>query len=244
MRRRPWSLSVMGAFFLLVCISIPVQIAVRFEHSPVDLYAIWIKISMLSRVIMVMCLVNAWLALSARAALLVTAPLLTALVIWNNYLLYHFDPSVPLVQTLAASVVFLLFSGLVFEPTARLVLQNPEKRWWRVAKRRRVALTAIVNTGDGCFETRTFDVSLTGVFLANPKGDALEEVNQEPPAVIRDDPVEVLLRLPGEREMLLRGEVARQSNRATGGYPAGIGVRLRQTSLAQKKQLSQLVRGV
>lgn len=243
MRSRPWSLSVLGVFFVMVCISIPVQIALRFEHSPADLYAIWIKISVLSRIIMVMCLVNAWLALSSRAALLVMSPLLTALVIWNNFLLSQYDPAVTLAQTLAASVGFLIVSGLVFEPMARLVLSHPEKRWWRVARRRKVTLAAVVHAGDVRFETRTFDLSTTGVFLAHPEGGTPGDGILANPAVIKDDPVEILLRLPGGREMALRGEVVRQSNRAVGVYPAGFGVRISHTSLLQKWRLRQLVSG-
>jgi hypothetical protein len=242
MRSRPWSLSVLAAFFVIVCISIPVQIALRFEHSLFDVYPIWIKISLLSKVILILCLVNAWLALASRSALLVTSPLLTALVVWNNFLLSQYDPSVPFAQTIAASMGFLLVSGLVFEPASRLVLMHPEKRWWRVARRRRVSFSAVVNAGDVTFQTQTFDLSRTGAFLAHPVDGAVEGWFGRG-SLQAEDPVEILLGLPGGRHLALRGAVVRQSVRAVGCYPAGIGIRFGPISLSKKCQLFHALAG-
>src|SRR5262245_4188006 len=145
MKFRPKSLVLLS--FILVCvgISIPLQVAMIYEHTWSEWTSVWDKLTYLNIAVMTLCFVNAFFLFQGSRHAIPTTAVLIPVTLINNYWAGLVATDYSIEMTMIGSVVFVLAHGLMLVPNGRAVLQNPSNRWWRTAHRRKVEIPMMVS---------------------------------------------------------------------------------------------------
>lgn len=168
----------------------------------------------------------------------------TALALFlSAYLAYRVSPKLPI--SLAATFLLLIaqsflaplppwlilsflgFSGLSLLPPMRRAMQNPNKRWWLQARRRKVELPVHMVTTEGRpVQSKMFDLSTSGIFVAWDEDEPFQVGDQ------------ISLRLPLEddKKFSCFARVVRRSD-GKGRYPQGFGMEFMHLSRSERQQL-------
>jgi hypothetical protein len=243
MRQRPMVFDLLALVFLLIAISLPIQVMMLFGHLPTEFSAVIHKLSPMNwgvAILAVACAVAHWRASPALWAL---SPLFIAAVAWNNHLVAKAGLNYDMTTTIIATVATIGVHGLLLTPMARKALLNPSMRWWLTAPRKRANLAATVwPVLGGELLTSTYDISEGGAFFAldesswsRGRGRSMQNLGVGSVCAVK-------VKL-GEKAIHCNGEVVRQCE-ARGNYPGGFAVRFKDLSRDDRRMLHEYMRDI
>lgn len=240
MKYRPKSLILLS--FILVCVgmSIPLQVAMLYEHTWSELGDIWNKLTYLNQAVMALCFLNAYFVFEGSRYAVHTTALLIPITVWNNYWVGLVATDYTMQTTMIGSAFFVLAHGLMLIPKARAVLTNPNNRWWRTAIRRKVEIPMMVSPWlhKEAFSTATFDISETGAFLRlNSNG-----TSRIPDLLKPNDQIEIRFNIAGYYQVRCSAKVVR-IEKGKGSYPPGMGIQFAEMATQDQKLLRRFVEG-
>ncbi len=239
MRKRPFILTLFALVFVMVALSIPIQIMALYNHGPQDWPMVLQKITLTNWAVITICLINAVLSAQAHKALFFTLPLSVLLVIVNNFLVYRFGTDYSGMQAAISGLFFSVFCLGVFQKDSMKALRNPHLQWWKPAKRRQLSLPVWLEIDGKPQLARTVDISSTGAFLSTI-GEDQADTNIQLSANEAGSSLKIYLGLE-ERELAMEAEIVRFGGGGKSQLPSGIGVRFKDMSLAHRIQLWKLV---
>lgn len=233
MKTRPRTLVYLAYTLLLIAISLPCQIMIRYGDMPWELAGIFSKLAPLNWVILSLAIFEAYLLWDASPWVWAVAPSFLVAVIWNNWLVATLGtPMLSIIACIASAVTVGIHAVMLQEQT-RKVLTQPGLRWWKTPQRRRVTANATIYPTDGGeLVSHVVDISESGVFLATPEKP--EKRSTLPPkglaAKLRMNKTlkvgtycSIRLKLAKGLSYSCTARVVRQ-NESNGPYPAGFGL--------------------
>ena len=222
--------------FVLVAItlSMPLQIAWLYQHSFNEFGSILQKISFANSISMLLMLTTAYMLINISPYLKVFAPITILCLAWNNYLVGDYGQDFHMSQTMVGTG---LFAGLfvpLFRQDIRLLLNNPQRRWWRRAQRFQRNIDVILNPYVGhTLHAHTFDLSESGAFIPF-ENKSLEEI----PKV--GERLKISLHIDTLRKIKCEAVVVRVVE-PRGIYPKGIVVRFTNMNETHKRSLNNFL---
>lgn len=226
MLMKPKQFYLAPLIMILIALSFPLQVMILYGHQWTETQAIFSKMTSLNWVIAISFMMAAYFYYQASRGILFFAPVLLALVAFNNYIVGSFGADFSLQQTTLAT----LFSASLFVPLAlpssQIILKDPKRRWWRASKRYSKKVGATLNPYVGeMVEGETFDVSKTGAFVCVEELDNLPKIG---------DTVRVSLKVNSMRRIRCEAVVVRIAE-PQGRYPQGMGIRFTEMSKTNEK---------
>jgi len=236
MKNKPRHLNLIAAVILAVAIALPLQIMILYGNPPTEIAAIAAKLSPLNWLILFSCPIVAVLVYRASPLLLAAAPLLGALVVYNNWFVGQIATDYAPWATGLASILFCVTLAAIFTSDVRKILLNPGLRWWQTPERmsaevpmRLRILNGRYKSGREEFYTVTFDISESGAFI--PFGRERGQVRELRGAegfsmrnLVPGTQCYICLSLGDLAFIHCRAEVVRVAP-PSGKYPAGVGIR-------------------
>jgi len=223
-KEKPILFPLLALFFIGVAVSIPVQIALLYEHdlsSLQDWSAILIKITPLNWFVMLVCAINAFLAFRVSQALKYFIPLGVVATAMNNFVVALWGTDYSHLQASSATLGYIFVSYSYIFSSSYEALKNPKIQWWKIPPRYKQNLPVwIESRGKRKVLTTTFDISQSGTFLA--------AMNQYTNNLMNDLHVgeHINLYISTEKgDLKLRGTVVRKEYQSHGSYPQGMGVK-------------------
>ncbi len=245
MKQKPKEFLFLALVLLVIGISLPVQVMILFEHSPLEVGAGMSKLAPLNWAVMVLALLNSALVYAASPWVILTAPLFIGAVGWNNWLVAETGVNFSAPTAIAALVGTIALHGLLLTEKARKVLRNPSLRWWRSLPRRKVAVRVMVcPVLGGQLQSATFDLSMGGAFIeAGHANWTSAGAGTAGAAAGLSVGSRCTIRLTLNQLNVLNcsAEVVRQAP-ARGNYPGGFAVRFINLDNEQKKALASFLR--
>jgi hypothetical protein len=237
MYTKPKSLKYLAGLLLLTAISFPVQIMILYNHAPTESGAILAKISDLNWVVIFLCLLTALFVDRAAAASRVFAPILLVTVGVNNGFVSAVGDDYSQGIAYLATLLFFLAHTPLMNPEIKMLLKNPQSRWWLTPIRKRLELPMMLSpfNHQAVFRSRTFDLSKHGAFVPFSKTlDPLTELKV-------NDSLFLCLNLGTLTQLRCQARVVR-INKANGFYPAGIGLSFTGLGLGEKRKLNKCIK--
>lgn len=238
MKNKPKALVAMSAFFIAIALGMPLQIMFLYGHSPFEVMAILTKIAPMNWMIMAVAPITALLVYHSQTASVIAVPVLSYLVVSNNWLVSELGTDYSSFTAGLGSVAFLSVTSLLLTERLREVLLHPESRWWLTPSRRKIELPVIIGHDGVEFLASTFDISETGAFL-NIWPKMAKESSSGFSSFAPGKIFYLNLDLKNSQRIQCRAEVVRQTQ-AQGDYPSGIGIRFIDMDRAERKMLSDL----
>jgi hypothetical protein len=224
-RKKPLWVVLLAVALWLNTAGMPVQVMFWFGHGPTEWAAILAKLTLQNKIVM---------ALSPVAALGVqqVAPwgrwatlVFLAAAVANNLILLRFSTPVPRFLVVASILIVTGTALWLLRPAAARLFRCHELHWWKPAPRRVTSIPVAVENGQGArLDTRTFNISRSGLFVPSPAG-----------AMSLGDRVRVCLRFEAR---VLRGwvSVVRYTG-ACSTHPEGFGLQFSCLALADRMWL-------
>jgi hypothetical protein len=228
MKKRPKILILLAGIFIALAISFPLQIMSLYGHGPLEIGAILNKLTYMNWIVMLALAGSAFWLYEAAPELRYAVPAVVGLVALNNFFVaYHHTDYSPW----AASFASLAFGAMtlpIFRPDIRFILENPDRRWWRISARKVVQLPVTLIAGkEQRIRGETFDLSESGMFVPVLEHYAdMKSVSQ----------VNVCLQLGAFAQIRCTGRIVRHAE-AKGKYPSGIGVEFMNLSEMQRSEI-------
>lgn len=243
MRTKPRKLDYLALFLLGVAFAMPLQIMFLYEHTPLEMGAVLAKLAPLNWLVLVLAPLTAWFIYRASPLMLIAVPILTTVVIHNNWLVAEIGTDYsPLSIGLSTGAFLLAMASLATRETRDLLI-NPGRRWWLTPKRKRISIpvhVVVPGHGEYAFDSRTFDLSESGAFLVTSGSleSLLKSIGAGTNCSISLD-LDKLQHGKG-RALQCRAEIVRAAG-AQGAYPSGIGVRFVELGRDQRRALQEVV---
>jgi hypothetical protein len=166
MRAKPWSLKILFYSFIGICLAMPIQVAILYEHQLSELGAILNKLTYLNWAVVGSCFLTALVLRNANKATYPFLLITLAVVAFNNWAVASFGFDYNLEQASYASLAMMTLCGLSLTKKSRLAIMNPNLRWWTTPKRHKLVVDAFIKLpGLGVLKTQTSDISKTGAFV-------------------------------------------------------------------------------
>lgn len=236
MKTRPKALTALSALLFLVACGIPIQIMFLFEHPPWEVVAIATKITPLNGVVMMLCFICSYLIYHASPWTNYFVGLLLISVSWNNWLVANIELNYSAFAAGLATLGLFLAHLPLLTPQIRVLLDHPEKRWWRTARRVRVAQTISLTSNNTAWTGQTFDLSRGGAFVTHSSVEPRM-------AFSRDEVFKAKLQLDPKRVIECQAQIVRESD-AKGTYPKGVGLQFSGMSFRDRLWLLSYLNGV
>lgn len=219
MRAKPRRLDALALFLLGITVAMPLQIMIMYGNMPIEIGAILAKLAPLNWLILGLAPLTAWFIHRASPFVIVTGPILTLLVIRNNWLVAEIGNDYsPWFVGISTGAFVLAMASLTTRETRDLLL-NPGHRWWLTPRRKRTVVpvhVVVPGVGEYSFDSETFDISESGAFITFMRKIA---IGTDCSVSIELDRVNKDL-----GQIKCRAEIVRATE-AYGQYPSGIGVR-------------------
>ncbi len=239
MKKLPKAAIFLSLFLMGIAISFPFQIMYLFDHSIQEWPAIYYKLTNLNLAVMAIAILNSILLLSMSPLLKYTVPVMISTVLWNNYVVGMSEINYSFEQGVLGSVLLSTVCGfLLFEPY-RVVLQEPNKRWWLIPQRKKISIPIHIRQERGLlYLGNTFDLSKSGAFISIPP------ISNQDDKTLESFEVGMLfdlkISLNPVRKIHLKAEVIRKAS-ANGQYPMGIGVRFLRMNRTDSRVIKKIV---
>jgi PilZ domain len=224
----------MGLALLLIAASMPLQVAILYQHSFSELGAILQKISLLNFLCICLMATTAYLLFTISPHLKFMAPITIACLAWNNYLVGDYGQDFSLAQCMFGTGLFAGIFVPLFRQDIRLILSQPNRRWWRRAQRVNKNIEVILNPYVGqTILANTFDLSESGAFIPfeNKSWDEIPKVGER---------IKISLHISTLRKIKCEAVVVRVVE-PKGSYPKGIGVRFTDMNDTHKRSLNNFL---
>lgn len=231
---RPSQFTVLALAMLGVALSFPIQVMVLYGHHWTELTAIVSKITWLNFLVISALLFSAYQFWNVSRSLIYTLPITFILVAFNNYWVGNFGGDYDMQETSIASLAMVgFFIPPLFMPTSRLLLSDPQRRWWRVSKRIKKKISGTINPYVGeMINVQTFDVSETGAFVC------LDTHQKTLPKV--GETIRLILNINSAKRIRCEAIVIRIAD-AKGRYPNGMGLKFKSMERECQKSIQQLL---
>ena len=237
MKTKPLTYNIYGSLFLILAVSIPLQISYLYEyHLITDYQGILSKISDFNLLMVGSFLVCAYLFFEAKKYLKYFIPLMSMIVFANNFFVSKYGTDFSFEQTLMSSTLFSLTLGIFYLTKSYDLLFEPAKHWWKTPRRQRMNSKIHVLPSKEYKAGMTldiFDLSETGMFLYNKTGpirEGLGELNKS-----------IQVSIPFFREPIrCEAKVVRKTE-GQGIYPGGIGIQFQGIDFKDKLKLKALM---
>lgn len=218
---RPLVFTVLAFVHLVIALAFPVQIARSIEVSLLDWQSWYYHLAPMNFIVMVLALLQAAALWRASRMLIVVGFALAASIAWNNYVVASYALNASVLLALSSALVYPLSYIVLLAHGARLVLKDPNKRWWLIPRRIQCELPVrLLQTGTTSAGV-VFDLSRSGCFIRKNHAP----IDENDPILIRPDDV-LALDLPFGNSTVCRceGRVVRHTSSDDGRYPAGVGI--------------------
>lgn len=237
MHIKPKSLKYLTTFLILTAISFPVQIMILYDHAPTELRAIFSKISELNILVIFLCLLSAFFIFRVAPASKIVTPMLLVTVGINNGFVSAVGDDYSMGLTYVSTFVFFLFHIPLLDSEVKMLLKNPQSRWWLTPNRKRLELPMMLSpfSQQMVFRSKTFDLSENGAFV--PFSKTLDPITE----LKVNDSMFLCLNLGALTQVRCQAKVVR-INSAKGFYPAGIGLRFTGLGFMEKRRLSKCIK--
>jgi hypothetical protein len=234
MRTQPKVFLVLGMALIGVALAYPIQIMEIYDHGVFEIDSVAGKLAPLNWAVIIGCLVVALAAFRASPLTLISFPMLTMLVAWNNWVVGQVGTDYTAVATSFATLGFASLGGLLFNTQAWEVIMHPERRWWQRPERVAVDAPVFVIPPQGePFRAQTFDVSASGAFI--------RLANDEVPGMVREgDKISLRLTMGALTVLRCEAKVIRCTE-ARGHYPSGLGVEFTNLNRHESKELRKFL---
>jgi hypothetical protein len=205
--------------FLLCCIviSFPLQIIMAYDYQWTQVSAIFSKLTPLNYLLMTLFLVMAYQTYYTKKSIYYFLPIVTFFVFLNNFIVAEYGNLYGHAQTLLASVAFLLLAISYYQKNIYQVYQDVKFRWWLTSPRFKKQYHVTMSFQNEKYETKTFDISKTGLFV---ESDELLQLFQIPNQAL----VNITIHLP-DQKVTFEAKVVRKAL-WQGQYPPGLGLQL------------------
>tara|TARA_R110002072_G_scaffold64203_3_gene159475 strand:- start:86066 stop:86710 length:645 start_codon:yes stop_codon:yes gene_type:complete len=179
---------------------------------------ILLKVTPLNWVVIVSCLISAFVTWEAAPEFKLFLPVSIASVALNNYVVASWGLDFTAGTALLAFICFLFTVSILLTGKSWEALTNPQIQWWKIPLRVRKSIPVFIEISENNnIMVRTFDISLTGAFLKAIPQDILEE------RISKGQSLKVHIGL-GDDQITIEGIIARKAITENGHYPVGIGV--------------------
>lgn len=209
MQHKPWQFKILALIFILIGVSLPLQMMMLYEHGLGEVHLAINKLTLLNKVIMFLCFASAYYTFKASRMVFLTIPLNIVAVFVNNYYVakygQHFLPGI----TFVASLSFLMLPAMLLFSRPWLVLMHPERQWWRHEQRFNIQLPIKFLAGP-VEMLKSVDVSASGMFLS-----CAQSLFEQGALVQVAVPI-------GNQNLSLQAKVVRKAD-SSGKYPEGVG---------------------
>lgn len=249
MRTRPKHLVFYALMIIGVALSLPLQIIVLYGDSLLDLFSLAAKMTPLNWAIFYYSPLVAVTVFRASPLMMVSVPVLAALVGYNNWLVGEVGTDYSSGGTALASVVFCGSLFGIFTRDVRQLMFDPGQRRWLSAPRFRVEFPVRVRLldEDGAvsrveFLSLTWDVSETGMYipLAREHGSVVEL--RSAPAIEAGVRCRVELKFSDgyllECQALAVRVERKEKDSPNAEYPPGMGFQFLGLSAREKRMIS------
>lgn len=190
----------------------PVQVMWLYGHAPIEIAAIWHKLTWLNVLVLTGLLINMVLLWQVSPSLKFSIPILLGLVTLNNFIVGHQAVNYTQMEAALATLGFTIVNLPMLDTRVLWILRHPDRRWWRRATRHQVALPLLIEgTRLNSIRTESFDLSESGLFIGGSSGLGV------------GDWVNIKISFDSVLHIRTRARVVRRSE-ARGTYPAGVGV--------------------
>lgn len=245
MTRQPRIMIALSLAYLLVAVSMPLQVVFLSGYNLTDVDLIWAQLTVLNIAIMITCaLVGVCLYISSRFTMMLL-PLLSAMILYNNFLVGQFEYQYTSLQALLASAGFLSLSGAVyFIPLVRQPLLDRSRRWWKTPKRMATAFETYLHPFVGpSLSGATFDLSESGFFIADEvvKAKGASSTQFTPQEGLKvGDRTGVSIKISPGLSVKCEARIVRRSN-GQGRYPKGFGFQFERIDNQHRKMIRQMI---
>ena len=219
MKKKPKLLILIALVIAVSTLSIPLQIALIYEHSVREVMQVLNKITLLNWFVIftgLACSISIF-QVSSRARVL--TPIALAIVGLNNWIVAAYGIDFAPSQAHVATAGFALLCAPLFAfPKFRWILAHPKQRWWLTPPRKQMSLPLTIGgLRLPSVRATTFDLSETGAFVPLPEFPAgSRQLNP-------GDGVTITLHLGSYRQLRCEGRVVRLSKEST-THPEGLGI--------------------
>jgi hypothetical protein len=233
----PKILKYIPLFLMLTAVSFPIQIMVIYGHSPLEIDAIFSKLSVLNEIVISLCVMAAIAIYRASYVVTMLVPTLLFAVGFNNGVVSSmgedFTPFLAFAGTLGFFTVHL---GLL-KPEILKLFSEPNSRWWLTSPRRQLELPMMLShmNQEAVFRSKTFDLSERGTFVSFLK--APETMTH----LKINDSLSVCLNLGALTQIRCQAKVVRICE-AKGAYPAGIGFRFDNLGFKERRKIKNYIK--
>jgi hypothetical protein len=245
MTRQPRLMLVLAAGYFLVAFSMPLQVMLINNYSVFDLALIFNQMTMLNVLIAMTCIALATSLYRSSGMALALLPLLTTMVVYNNYLVGQYEYQYSAMQALIASITFMSMSSSIYLiPFVRQPLMDSSKRWWRTPKRMKTSFETSLHPFVGAsLAGATFDLSETGFFIAEdgvkPKKQSTNFKGIQDELRVGDR-TGVLIKVAPGISVKCEARVVRRSD-GKGHYPRGLGFQFEKLDGLHRKMIRNMI---
>lgn len=231
MRSRPKILSILSFVYVLIAVSLPVQVMVLYEYPLSEITEAMNLLTWANWLVIFGTMICAVAIYRASGLARIAIPVLVAVVAFNNFVVGRVATDYSQATATFATLFFVALNlPLLLAPVRRL-FGHPELHWWRTSPRLAVNLPLFIGD-DTHLKAETFDISETGMFIVDTEK---QELTLAGPLKINEI-VLVHLYLGDAVSVSCKGRVVRQAT-AQGKYPAGYGLQFVDLPRAQRRQL-------
>ncbi len=241
MSQRPKVFYFLAILHLLIAIGFPLQIMWQFNHSLWDLQQIYYKIAPLNWLVIAICLFQSFFIWRGSRFAVLISLFLIPLVAYNNFLVAVYNINYTWQDTCYATFGFFVFNLLFLEKNSLKTFISPAKRWWLVAKRKRVEAPIMIGHPLGTpIKAEMFDISTTGIFIkANKKHPDHKKWFAK--SFYVGQVIWIQFSLGSSKPITCQAEVVRLSPER-GIYPNGMGITFKNLTLPDNMRLHYLHR--
>ena len=229
MKTKPMYFNLMGALFLIMAASLPLQIWMIYRVNDVNM--ILSKMTYLNWILVALFCCTSFLCFKVSKAILFLVPLTCAVVCVNNAVVASYGNDFSFGQTLFASISFVILCSTFYSPKISQVLMDTKNRWWEPAPRYKKSLPVQIIFDKNQINGLSFDISESGIF-----------VQQDPVMALNNIAIGQVIKLQIELPhgtLNCSAEVVRKTQLDEGNYPAGLGFRFIDPSAYLKQTIQE-----
>lgn len=242
MRTRPKLLIFLSIALVLTAASLPIQVALLFEHTFWELGGIFGKLTIMNWAVMITCMVNAYFVYQGSRWMLVSAISAILVVNLNNIAVASVGINYSAMEATLATLGFLALHAVLVHPDVRMLLQIPTMRWWRIPPRKPVAVEMKVRRLNGeVFQAQSHDLSRGGTFIPFFSVAAHSRSPLRTPLVPNDLEFVMLDFKVNDKPYSCQAKVVRKTD-ARGTYPAGMGLQFVNLTRKERREIDRYIR--
>jgi hypothetical protein len=231
MKDKPLIFNIYAILFLLIAISIPVQISVLYGHNFDELGAIYKKLTFFNILVVMASILNFYYCFTASDNVKWSFPLAIGIICFNNSIVLVFGNDFEAYTVILSTLLFMVFSAYFLLTHDTDIINEPKKQWWRIPKRFALKEKVLIEVGNQQIDIgETFDISTSGAFIPITEDNKSKIV-----------PGKVYSFMIGKKHPIkCKAKVIRKTD-ARGHYPAGIGIQFQDLELGQKYKLQHML---